>query len=339
MKSEIFIEQLDLRITQIKDLVKRSNKMPLMVLTQHPIEEEDELRLPYVRECFSNILCFVEVGDTAMLPVIFDKMQDVVDKVVLDIDNKRPNSQEIIRFVQTYRQPLQVLTYSDLDMWSNAALEFIEYIEKSMERKRVLLLGQSYLMPRLLMGLLKKGALVHVRACDFADGVLLLDRDNSIRLDSPNCLVLPDIDSEQQYDVIVGCELLSPIKNLPTTVFAEHTYDIGLYNFSQQFIATQKQHGGIVYRFDNRAGMSGVILRLMETMDLVEHIMGEVTIGDISVVSGGQLGADGAIVVDNCYNPSMVLGVANGCGMFKSDEELTSEDKEHLQKIHKLINH
>ena len=63
--------------------------------------------------------------------------------------------------------------------------------------------------------------------------------------------------------------------------------------------------------------------------------MGETTIGDIRLVSGGIIGENGVVVVDNYRNLQQILGVANGEGVFKT--QLDETDQQHINKLQKLL--
>ena len=139
----------------------------------------------------------------------------------------------------------------------------------------------------------------------------------------------------QEYDIIIGGSVLSQYKKDLSKYSAKHIFDIGLRNFDANYIKVQIAAGSTIYRFDNRAGISSVVLNLMETDYLTRKNMGAVTVGTIKLVSGGILGEEDAIVVDNAYSPEFIFGVADGQGMFK--DNLSEANKKDLKIIESLI--
>ena len=114
-----------------------------------------------------------------------------------------------------------------------------------------------------------------------------------------------------------------------------YIYDVGINNFSNDFIETHRHKGSLALRSDDRAGMSSLTINIRETRELVTNYMGETTIGNIRLVSGGIIGENGVIVVDNYRNPQQILGVANGEGLFKT--QLDEIDQQHINKLRKLL--
>ena len=122
-------------------------------------------------------------------------------------------------------------------------------------------------------------------------------------------------------------------------IFAHSIYDVGLNNFSKEYIKQMRERGAQIFRYDNRAGISSALLNLLETEYLVKYNMGEIHVGEICVVSGGVMGEDGTVVVDNAYNPNFIVGIANGSGLIKSNSELSKKNIDDMCTIKKLISY
>lgn len=320
------------RLGQVVDLVKETNKLPVLIIQQHPVDDGRDLLFPPVRESLSNIICFAEVSGVDFIKEIVDKSLEVVDAIILDIDVKRKNSEQIIEEVKSVTGSKPLLYYSDYSMWSTAALSFVLSIVKTINNKKVLLLDNNYLTARLLQALLNYGANVFVPADDYNNGTYSMDIHTSITFNSIKCQVAT---VDEEYDIIIGGSVLSQYKKDLSKYNAKHIFDIGLRNFNANYIKAQIAAGSTIYRFDNRAGISSVVLNLMETDYLTRKNMGAVTVGTIKLVSGGILGEEDAIVVDNAYSPEFIFGVADGQGMFK--DNLSETNKKNIKIIESLI--
>ena len=321
------------RLGQVVALVKETNKLPVLIIQQHPVDDGRDLLFPPVRESLSNIICFAEVSGIEFLKVIIEKSVDVVDVVILDIDDKRKNSEQIIEEVKTVANSKPLLYYSDYGMWSTAALSFVLSIVKTVKNKEVLLLDNNYLTARLLQVLLNYGAKVYTPADDYNNGSYSVDEHTTMTFKSDSFQIASD--DREEYDIIIGGSVLSQYKKDLLKYRAKHIFDIGLRNFDANFIKTQMASGSTIYRFDNRAGISSVVLNLMETDYLTSKNMGAVTVGNIKLVSGGILGEEDAIVVDNAYSPEFIFGVADGQGMFK--DKLSEANRKDIKIIESLI--
>ncbi len=320
------------RLGQVVDLVKETNKLPVLIIQQHPVDDGRDLLFPPVRESLSNIICFAEVSGVDYIKEIVEKSLEVVDAIILDIDVKRKNSENIIEKAKSVAGSKPLLYYSDYSMWSTAALSFVLSIVKTINNKKVLLLDNNYLTARLLQALLNYGANVYVPADDYNNGTYSIDEYTSITFKS-NRFQVASVDEE--FDIIIGGSVLSQYKKDLSKYSAKHIFDIGLRNFDANYIKAQIAAGSTIYRFDNRAGISSVVLNLMETDYLTSKNMGAVTVGTIKLVSGGILGEEDAIVVDNAYSPEFIFGVADGQGMFK--ENLSEANKKNIKIIESLI--
>lgn len=318
------------RLLIVRERVKKTNKQSVLIIQQHPGKDMDYLYFPPIRESISNIILFAEVSNPKQVKDILDTFSCEIDKFILDIDKKRSNSADIISEVERYSLKVKLLYYSDYDVWGTAAVDFISQIEGSLSNKNVLVYGLNYLTARVIRKLLVNGANVFTDA-DSND--YPLDMFTTVRFNSDYLHKASEYLGE--FDVIIGGEVLSPIMKLDYNKHSKSVYDIGLGNFTKDYIESCYRHGSNIYRFDNRAGLSSVVLGLIETDYLISNNMGKVKIGQIDIVSGGYLGAEDSIVVDNAFSPEFVFGVADGKGMFKS--ELSEKNVEDMKTIKALI--
>jgi len=339
MNSKEFHIEFEKRLVEVERMMNSTNKSSVLFILQVPNNNSNDLLLPYTRESISNIICFVEISDESEISYILEKSKGLIDRVVIDIDKKRENSDKII---ENIKENLDILyyTYSDLKMWAEAATNFLSQTTNNINEQKLLLIGNSFLTTRVLLNLLDRGLNVYMFDSDYNDGVFKYDYYNNIKIDSKQIILIENLkESDIHFDILLGTNLKEEYNNNDLRKF-DYTsiYDIGLNNFTGDFIKSQIECDTSVFRFDNRAGVSSIILNLMETEYLIKYNMGKTKIGSINVVSGGIMGRDGDIVVDNVYNPSSVLGVANGSGTFKHDYELTNNDLQNICSISKLVN-
>lgn len=332
MKESIAV--FEKRLQVVRELVDNTNKQSVIIIQQHPGREDDYMHFPPVRESISNIIAFAEVSNPVQVEEVLKVSSNRIDRFILDTDKKRLNSSEIIEKVKSYPLVSKLLFYSDFDVWGQAAVDFITEIEGNIQGKDILVYGQNYLTARVVRKLLTMGANVYVQQRGGDVRRFPLDKESVVLFESEKLRIADP--NQNEFDIIIGGEVLNEAESVSSIIHAKSIFDIGIGNFSKEYIAESYKCGSMVYRFDNRAGISSIVLGLMETDYLICNNMGSVQIGNINVVSGGILSEENAIIVDNAYAPSFVFGVADGRGKFK--KELSQRNLEDLKVIKSLIN-
>ena len=69
-----------------------------------------------------------------------------------------------------------------------------------------------------------------------------------------------------------------------------------------------------------RAGLSGEIIRVLETKELIEFIARKGDINGVTVAAGGFIGKRSEEVVDSISNPARIIGIADAMGGIISEE-------------------
>lgn len=329
-------------LEQVRILAARTNKKTVLIILQHTRLEDVEPRIPAIRESISNIIAFVAIGDENYVDNIVDEAKGVIDKIVVDTDLKRPNSMGIISQATeaAKRNDISISYYSDYNSWVDSSVNFVQTLQNdALHGSNVLILGKNALATRMIEALVARNVNVYVSDAEYSDIIMPYDCNTSITLCSPlfHIVNLNSIIDANFFAVLLGMSLMEPSSFLPSIdgfVF-QTAYDIGIKNFTKDFIQRHRVKGTSFYRSDDRAGIASCAVSIMETDYLVNNNLGRVVLGSVGVVSGGIIGEEGDIVVDNAYNPTIVFGVANGDGTFK--ECLSEQDTVNINKIMKLL--
>src|SRR5699024_11299473 len=67
------------------------------------------------------------------------------------------------------------------------------------------------------------------------------------------------------------------------------------------------------------------------------QVYGQREINGIMVASGGYIGKEGTVIVDNIKQPNQIVGIADGSGGVKKNEQLREEDRQSIQTIREAI--
>jgi hypothetical protein len=296
------------RLDETSQLVQLTNKTSVLVIQQFPIESDINTLLPKVRESIANILCFVELGDLNILKEIIEMSDGKVDSIVLDSDIKCSSSRDIIEYVSTKIQASKLFYYSDNNTWADSAIKFLLHINEGLLNKKIFLSGEGLL------------------------------HDNVKRKLEDYCPKLLNENENENVDIIIGAMIKKEsIDEDKLSLVSKQTkiYDVGIGNFSKKFINGAREKGASIYRIDIRAGISSVVMNILETDYLISNVMGEAKIKGVEMVAGGILGGEGAIVLDHINEPLYVIGVADGKGNFKND--LSRKDIDNIDFVERLI--
>jgi hypothetical protein len=298
------------RIAEIESLAARTNKATVLVVQQFPVPEDRGICFPPVRESIANLMAFVELGSADDLNVVLD-CAGSFNWVAVDGDHKLPESARIVETASARVPGARLLFYSDNQAWFDSALDMVQRIESGVSGKRIVSCGRGPLAESLALTLPRLGAsLIGINdAGPIAAAVVLGAAQKRESIDAGLIRRLPD---------------------------GASVYDLGIGNLTAEAAEAARARGLRLYRLDNRAGISSAIVRLLETDNMVSKLMGRVRLRDIDVVAGGLLAPAGAVIVDDIRCPTMIFGVADGCGRFKR-EPLGPEDGERVEYVRSLI--
>lgn len=326
------------RIEATRFLVEQTNKSSVLVIQQFPTADDTEILLPAVRESISNIIAFVELGDLETLKHVFAHADGNFDAIAMDSDVKHERSHALIDYVKGAVTKAKVFYYSDTNVWAESALTFIQHVEKGVKGKNVLVAGTGILVAKLLNNLSDYGANLFYLpgripsqnqqlrgASSTGSRKAFQTIDDSCDLSGMDLLIGASI-KQVSVDDGVAQRLRRGI----------NIYDMGIGNFSGDFIVGAREREHQVYRLDNRAGISSIVLSLFETDYLITKMMGAVSIKDVELVSGGILGRKGAVIVDNVYKPTHVIGLADGEGRVNF-APTTDKENQDLLFVKRLI--
>jgi len=308
---ERYAATVQARCRDVDALTERTNKLAVLVVQQFPVASDAELLCPPVRESIATIMMFVELGTPDDLLWVLDETGQTCKMVAVDCDQKLPTSDAIVAQARATIPPERLLLYSDNQAWFDSSLDMIQRIEQGVTTRSVLLCGTGPLADQMTYTLPRLGARV-VRPHE-AD-----------RLEGIGIVIGASQKSESIDEALVS-------RLAPDTAI----YDIGIGNLTAGAADLARTRQLRLYRLDNRAGISSVIVRLLETDYMVSKLMGHVRVKDVDIVAGGLLAPPGAVIVDDIRNPTVILGVADGRGRFRP-APLSPEDRARIDFVSSL---
>lgn len=301
------VNKLQKRIEEVERLKNKRKKQSVLVIQQFPIETTLEINFPSLRESIMHIIVFLEIGNVNTLKTLYPFFKNKFDYILFDNDNKIKNSLSLLDFCDKHMINEKIFYYSDLNTWADSTISFLNQTINGIHGKNILINGS---------GALHEIIITKMRLC------------NSNLFDH-----------NLHADAIIGSTIMNFSTDVDMIKFVNKEtkiYDIGIGNFSADFIKEVRNIGADLYRIDIRAGISSSIINILETDFLINNLMGVTKINKTIVVAGGILGKENSVVVDNIKNPNYILGIADGSGKFK--KEISMLNKKDIKTVHNLIN-
>ncbi|MFC1973937.1 4-hydroxy-2-oxovalerate aldolase [Chloroflexota bacterium] len=328
---------------ELLSLSKKSGKYSVFTISGSRNPKKRQASFPFIRQ---NSLCVIgnaEIVHSEEALEIAKAIDGLIDVILIDIDQ---NSVQLSVLLDNFRKVVRksrILTYKDSDSLVSAADVLLSLLAPDLVGKKVTILGDTTPGCKLALQLAERGASITIwgedsqRLKKIAVGLNLLFPDESkdriyVNADATKAL--------KGADILIG---ILPYSTSITTQTIEDMQeggiilDAGIGTISPDIIDCSITHGIKLYRLDMRAGLSGEITTVLESLSLVSEVIGTEVYDGVRIVAGGVLGAKGDIVVDSISQPTRIIGIANGYGgLLEETEEEKYQQNVQIVKI-KLI--
>jgi len=213
--------------------------------------------------------------------------------------------------------------YKANDLTVDSAFEFLNYRARSTKTilggKDVLILGAGNIGFKLGIKLVEAGVNVWLYR---RDSIKLREMVNVINSLRPMATVAKakvfELDQDQIYFAVVGASSSCIDIDISSFLGADSVViDIGKGSFSLNMIQFLQDKNVDCVRLSVENELKFLVMKSLS--DELSYPLRSVIDG-IHYVSGGMMGKYGELVVNNASNPTIVYGVANGCGDFIDEE-------------------
>ena len=267
----------------------------------------------------------------------FVEIDGQVEDILVDVERKQEvNLMEIANEVIKHSN---ILPYKPNDVTLEAADQLILHqLGVDLTGKKVLVYGTGNIAFKLALRLLEREADVSIAGRNLDKVQSLVTTLNMIKPRYSGAIAREhQEDLSFKYDGLIS--FLSSEKVIDSTM-AVHikpsgfAIDGGIGNFQGTFIVDSLEKGISVLRLDVRLGnpfLIAGITSLSSENEFFNTVIGAHQMGDMKLVAGGIIGEAGSIIVDRIKSPTQIIGIANGYGGLKNDEQFTENDRENLQ--------
>jgi len=270
-----------------------------------------------------------------------------VDYVLVDAEKKIPHEQSpsvlanIERVVRENVRSSTLWIYKGNDLCVDAVDGLLTQLTKNSLRglggKKIAILGAGNIGFKLALRLLERGAYIFITRRNQQTLETLTKALNAVKPMYTRAEVVGMTDNKEAArlsDILIGTSHGTPlITSEMVESLADNAIiiDVGKGVLFPEAIQTAQKLNIKIYRLDITAAFEGLVHHLWAIESILDKKSGRKEIFGESIVSGGLLGQEGEIVVDNVNNPSVIYGIADGKGDFI--RELSQEQIDRINKL------
>ena len=316
---------------EMLSLAKKTGKYSVFTIAASPNPNKIKSSFPFIRQ---NSLCIIgnaEIANFEEAKEIAKNIDGIVDIILVDVEIQKNEIYDASNGIMGVVNKSKLLTYKDRDAMVDAIDSIISQLVLNIKTK-ISIIG-DFRIYKLAMKLAERGAIVVIwevntqRLENVVDGLnMILSETSSGEIHA----------SSNRLEAAKGADILISMSSEYHTIKKEILevmqrngliMDAGVRTIHPDAIEYGISNGFNFYRLDMRAGLSGEITNVLETMELVDKIMGIDNYKGAKVVAGGVLGRKGDIVVDSILAPTKVIGVADGKGGLLEEEKIEKYQK------------
>ena len=369
---EKWLKEAELLARKIRDQADRKNGMAVFTISA-TVKAEDKQKpfLTPLRQITHGFVGGSLVFSQTQAALLCRQIDGIVDWILVDAEKKIPISfgynQKILshfklellgRKIGYSREHIEMgnlsavcalyVKQSDLhefkanDITVDSVWHALSHAKGVLSGKKIAIIGAGNIGFKLAQRLVESGCSVDLMRRDTARGTLMADLINAVKPKSTLAVAHYNPDPLQASvfsDAIIGCtngvpvitwEMMQAMR--PDGV----VIDVGKGTIHGDALRKGLEDGVRIIRTDVAPGIDGLIATIRSTKNLMTNVMGRKRISDdINVVSGGYMGLDGDVVVDNYEHPTYIVGISDGNGDIKKDH--SEIDAAHLDAVEKFI--
>lgn len=293
------------------------------------------------REYLHTAMSSFMINDIKLLEETIRFFDGKVETIYIDIEQKQEiNLYKLAKHLVT-ESTLLTVKPNDITLESSDLL-IRDHFDDDLYMKNVIVIGTGNLASKIAVRLAERQACVFMKGRTQSKERKLVDGLNLfIPKYTQPIKSFEEFPSEDHASLVVSFlsgqfleeSIIHPIINEKTLVL-----DAGINNFSQAFIEKVLERNIHFFRLDTRIALPYQFLfRDNYVQNFFTDVLGISVINGVEVVSGGFLGPKGTVIVNNIKSPNQIIGIADGSGGVKSNEQLNARDKERIQTIKKSI--
>ena len=292
------------------------NKKTVFNLVQGTRKEKESFISKIIHEDNHYIIGDSEVYNLNDLKSIIKSIDGIVDYILLDSDIKRKDSRRFIKYAYENTKCSKIYTYSDMAIWCRAVFILMQYKFPNIEDSNVSLFPDNEFSEYLKFLLIKRGAEV-----------------NYLNLNNKNY-------TDNNIDILVNFSFGESIlhkDSIETLREDVVIIDATTKGIEEEAYNLLKNRNYSIFRPEMRPLLSSQMFLLENYNQYLENNIGRLIHNGITYISGGIIGNRGDIVVDSVYNPTKIIGIADGMGSILKMEQMSDFDYKKIKKAQHIL--
>ena len=306
------IEKLQFILKELKINASKFGKFSTLNIVFTP--NEKDLRVAgNIHSNETHVIGSITIPDFNFLNNLTQYIESHVHIVLLDVDKQNAGFKNIDKVKSAFVDTL-LLTYSDADIWVDSVKEQILRAEhENIDQKNITILGDDYKAKLLGNYLESLGANVQMLAC------------TKIEYDFAIC------------DILVLWSKIKPLSSGEINSFKKSVLiiDAKIGSLNPDLISELLENNIKITRVNIWASLCGILSSLHESYKTQKLDFGRKCIDGVFVVSGGFIGKNGDVIVDNISDISKIVGIADGNSGVRYNFE--NQDLKNLDFIKSII--
>lgn len=325
-------------VAQLVTLSKKSGKPSVFNIVASVSPSRTTTLSSVIQTSFAYVIASAEVRDEAALRDILASIDGRVDIILVDAERNPSSNIDFRSITKSLVSHSQLLFYKDSDVWARAACIQVEELIDEPRATRIAVFGWNSLAMKICTRLAELGAELVLtgapqetltRACSALLALPLVHKEGLRITAEPDPAF-----AATGASGIVGCAFAKDVINESIVEQADpggFVLDSALGSVSGPAIVVGLARGLQMLRVDMRGALAAEVASLLAGRTLVSEMMGRTALAGQPIVSSGQLGQAGDVVVDSISQPRRVLGVADGRGGML--QQLDDETRERARAV------
>ncbi|WP_101842480.1 hypothetical protein [Halobacillus sp. Marseille-P3879] len=326
-------------INQELDYLSKSSKRGIIVNTT--AKQAPSFRLLPRRAVDNLLISTFMISEQEILKDTLEFFDGKVDYIFIDIEQKQEIN--LFKIAKEVVQDSKLVSIKPNDITLESCdLLLRNQFSDNLYDKNIIIIGTGNLASKVANRLAERQASVHIigrskeKELKTVKAInLFLPKYNS------TIKVFDEFPKNKAADIIISFlsgEFKDEKKLLEVIDKNSFIVDGGINNFSEDFINEMLINNINITRLDTRIAIPyQMLLFHKDTKIFFKEVYGKGNLQGIPLVSGGFIGDEGSVIVDNINLPEQVIGIADGKGGLKSNEQLTERDENNLQGIREAI--
>lgn len=343
-----YIKQITNLVDEIIWLAKKENKMTGFTIGNTAKVDQNGIYLTPLRNTMLMVTAGVIVYSEQQAIDIAEMIDGKIEYILVDAEKKIADAMSLSgepsnveRAVREKIKKSNLWVYKGNDLSVEAVDDFISLLTKDdlkgIGDKKIAILGAGNLGCKLALKIVERGGHVYIYRRNKEKLKIITEALNYIKPLFTTAEIIASSSNEaaaKNADIVIGVSqgipVITPeiIRSLSPGALV---VDVGKGTLHDEAIDVAGTLNIDIYRLNIDAAFEGLISKLWATENILKDKLGRCEIEGETIVSGGLLGRNGEIVVDNIHNITAVYGIANGNGDF-----IRSPTEEQMKKIKKI---